>query len=169
MHPINLPPPVVWWAKHETQWYDDSVSVVDRPTEDSAFLKLLLRHWAVHDGNYWQLLTEHEALLHHLDQWMHLFLPQYDTPRARARWVQQHVFSHMSIEAIITQWEIIDAVLCDYAYHQLSLLGLLDEVLLARQPSDGEGQTEAEGTAPPNLTLHQHLSAVLLDDGLDDG
>ena len=126
--PYDFNQPPEWWAQSETQWWDDGHRLIHRPTEDHALLRITLKNWALRDGHYWELLHADEKQLHLTELWLIRYLPTLPHAQARARWVHNTLYPHLSVAQIIAMWDVIDEVLCSYAHTKLSLEGLLYEL-----------------------------------------
>lgn len=170
----NLPPfdfydRDVWWARQSIAWNRYELGWANRPTERRALLRMMLKNWALHDGHYWDWLSSDEQQLHILEMWLRRYQPHLVGAWARARWIQQMCYAHLSVGYILAVWEMTEEVLCGYASQMLTLRGMMNDEWEAYIAQLKQHQSEAEHTALPHLAFDEHAPAVLFDDGLDDG
>lgn len=156
----------MWWARRELQWHSAERGWASRPTERRALLRMMLKNWALHEGHYWGWLNDDERQMHLLDLWLRRYMPELGNASERARWIRTWLYPHRREGEIIAIWEQIDELLRGYALEHLSLEGLMGESWWAYLR---QHQPKTEHTALPDFALDEHATAMLFDDGLDDG
>jgi hypothetical protein len=117
-----------WWAQGESTWWSSNREWAHRPTERLTFIRMALKNWALRDGHYWDWLNDIEQQLHLTDLWLVQYLPALKNARQRAEWVHYTLYPHLSAHDIISVWDMIDVVLCEYAYQKVSLHGIMREL-----------------------------------------
>lgn len=117
-----------WWAQNDTMWWSQGRGWANRPTETKTFIRMALKNWAIRDGHYWDWLNPYEQHLHLLELWLIQYVTTLRNARERAEWIHTTLYPHLPTRHILATWELIDAVLREYAYQNVSLVGIMREL-----------------------------------------